>query len=92
MANNFTSNPHTIDGVMAAAYPPGVGYVWIKDISWTEQVGAGDQLVIKDRNGNLILDTKASGANVFERFGELNRVNGYQVTTLASGKVTIAIK
>jgi len=92
MPNNFTSSPHTIDSVMATAYPPGVGYVWIEDISWTEMVNAGDQLVIKDRNGNLILDTKATGANQFERFGKLNRVNGYQITVLGSGKVTIVIK
>ena len=88
MANNLTTNPWTIDTVMAAAYP---SYVRIRDLTWDEQAASGDQLVIVDQHGKLIIDTKASGANVYQRWGNLGWVNGFQVTTLGSGKVTIAI-
>lgn len=88
MANNFTSNPWTIDSVMASPYQ---AYVRIKDLTWDEQTAAGDQLVIIDQHGKLIIDTKASAQNVFQRWGSLGWVNGFQVTTLTSGKLTIAI-
>lgn len=88
MANNFSTNPWTIDSTMASAYK---AYVWIKDLTWDEQANAGDQLVIVDQNGKLILDTKASAQNVYQRFGRIGPVNGFQVTTITSGKVTVAI-
>lgn len=88
MANNLTTNPWTIDTVMSSPYK---AYVWIKDLTWDEQTAGGDQLVIIDQNGKPIIDTKASGANVYQRWGRIGPVNGLQVTTLTSGKVTIAI-
>lgn len=88
MANQLTVNPWVLDTVMAAPYKP---YVNIRDITWTDQVAAGDALVIKDGNGNIIVDAKASAANVYERFGKIGWVNGLQLTTLTSGKVIIAV-
>lgn len=88
MANNFSTNPWTIDSVMASAYKAGV---YLGNIIWDEQAAAGDQVVIVDQNGKLILDTKASAQNVFQNLGKIGWVNGFQVTTLGSGKLTVAI-
>jgi hypothetical protein len=89
MANDFTGNPWIIDTVMASAYP---FVVFIQDLTWDEQTAGGDQLVIKRKNGNLIIDTKASAANASQRFGRVDHVEGFQVTTLGSGKVMVFIK
>ena len=89
MANDFTGNPWTIDTVMPAPY---LGVVFISDVTWDEQANANDQLVIKRTNGSLILDTKASAPNVYQRTGKINYVNGFQVTTLGSGKVTVFLE
>lgn len=88
MANNFTSNPWVLDTVMTTPYK---AYVRIRDISWTDQGAAGDQLLIQDMNGNTVVDAKASAANVFERFGQLGWVDGFKLVTLTSGKVIVAV-
>lgn len=89
MANDFTGNPWVIDTVMASAYPSAV---FIEDVTWDEQANINDQLVIKRRNGSLILDTKAPAANTYQRTGKIGHVEGFQVTTLSSGKVFVYIK
>lgn len=89
MANDFTGNSWIIDTVMAAPY---TSVVFIEDIKWDEQANAGDQLVIKRGNGKILVDTKAQAANVSERTGKVGHVEGFQVTTLASGKVMVFIK
>ncbi len=88
MANNFATNPWTLDSVMAAPY---TGYVKINDISWDSQVALGDRLVINDQHGNTIVDIKASAPDVIERLGRIGWVNGLQVVQIDSGKVIIAV-
>jgi hypothetical protein len=88
MANNFTSNPWTLDSTMAS---PITQQIKIRDIAWNKQNAAGDALVIVDASGKTILDVKASGQNVYERYGNIGWVHGLQVTTIGSGVVTIAI-
>lgn len=94
MPNDFTGNPWVIDTVMPVAYPH---VVFIKDLTWDEMGDAAgaDQLVIKRRNGQLIVDSKNSGPQVYQRFGTIGSVEGFQVTTLAGvapGKVMVFIK
>lgn len=90
MANFFGVNPWVVDTVMAA--PAGPNPVLIRNIVWTDQTAAGDQLVIKDANGNTILDIKASAANIVQTLGNFGWVSGLQVTTLTSGKVYIYVR
>lgn len=88
MANDFTGNPWIIDSVMAAPY---TGVVFVKDVTWDEQANAGDQLTIKRGNGSIVIDTKASAPNVFQRWTP-ERIQGFQVTTLGSGKVMVFLR
>ena len=89
MANNFTANPWVVDTVMAT---PITQNLKISNIIWTEQIAAGDQLVIQDQAGNVILDIKASSANIVQTLGNFQWVNGLKVTTLTSGKLYIYIR
>jgi len=94
MANDFSGNPWIIDTVMPAVYPHAV---FIKELVWTEagDAAGSDSLVIKRKNGSIIVDTKNSGVDVYQRFGQIGHVEGFQVTTLAGaapGKVHVFIK
>lgn len=88
MANQLDVNPWIIDTVMANPYK---AYVHIRDIYWTDQVNVGDRLVVKDQNGRIIIDSTCDAINDLQRFGKFDWVNGLQVTTLTSGKVTVSI-
>lgn len=101
MANDFTKNPWTIDtpySTPATAAPGALNnhitnsYVFIKSITWSDQVAAGDQLIITDRNGKLIQDIKAQGANVALIINNPEWVNGFLVPTLASGKLSVVVQ
>lgn len=89
MANSFVANPWVIDTVMTS---PITFNLKISNIVWTEQVAAGDQLVILDQAGNTILDIKASSANIVQTLGNFQWVNGLKVTVLTSGKLYIYIR
>jgi hypothetical protein len=86
MANSLGTNPWVVDTVMATAYK---AQVKISNVVWSEQAAAGDQLVIKDQNGNVIIDIKCNTANTYETLGSLGWVNGFQVTTIGSGKLYV---
>lgn len=85
MANDITGNPWFLD-TTGTIY---TDKVKIESIVWSDQVAAGDQLLIKDNNGKTILDTKASAANTEQWFGIKGWFNGIVLTTLASGKVML---
>lgn len=94
MANDFTGNPWVIDTVMPTPYPHAV---FIEEIVWTEAGDAAgtDQIVIKRRNGQIVIDSKNSGIDVYQRFGKLGHIEGFQLTTLsgaAPGKIQVFIK
>lgn len=90
MANSFQVNPWVVDTVMATPAAPNP--VLVRNIIWTDQVAAGDQLIIQDSNGNVIIDIKASVANVVQTLGNFGWVSGIRVTTLTSGKVYIYVR
>jgi len=94
MANDFTVNPWSID--TAYSTPPSAGHIvssQIKAISitWSDQVAAGDQVVIKDRNGKIIVDAKAQAANTAIILASPSWVSGLFVPTLVSGKLSITV-
>lgn len=85
MANDITSNPWYLD-------TPGTiysGKCKLEQIVWTDQVAAGDVLLIKDINGKTIVSSKASAANTEQWFTAKGWFNGLVLTTLGSGVVTI---
>lgn len=85
MANSITGNPWTIDtaGVITTSA------VFIKNLLWTNATD-GDTLVILDNAGRDIIRAKylAAGDN---NFGEFRWVQGFNVTTIGSGEVTVVI-
>lgn len=94
MANDFTANPWSIDTAYSTL--PSAGHIagsMVKAISitWSDQVAAGDQVVIKDRNGKIIVDAKAQAANTAIILAAPSWVAGIFVPTLVSGKLSIAI-
>jgi len=94
MANDFTANPWTIDTAYSTLPSPGhiVGsMVKAISITWSDQLAAGDQVVIKDRNGKIIVDAKAQAANTAIILATPSWVQGLFVPTLASGKLSITV-
>jgi hypothetical protein len=86
MANNISGNPWYID-------TPGViwhGLVYIKNIVWNKPA-AGNALVILDDAGRTILNTVANTNDPMFDFGNLSIVNGFNVTTLAGGTLSVFI-
>lgn len=92
MANDFTSNPWSIDTAYATI--PSAGHIagsMVKAISitWSDQA-AGGQVIIKDRNGKVIVDAISVAANTPVVVATPSWVQGIFVPTL-SGKLSIAI-
>lgn len=81
MANDISSNPWYLDttGVIYAAN------VKIKRVVWSKQAAVGDALLVKDRNGKTIIDSKAYAVNFNQEFAYDGWFNGFTLTTLASG-------
>jgi hypothetical protein len=86
MANNESANPWYIDTVGFSW----TGRVYIKQLIWNKPTG-GSALVILDENGNEIINTLANTADPMFSFGNLGWVNGFNVTTLASGTLSVFI-
>jgi hypothetical protein len=66
MANDFTGNPWSIDTAYSTIPSPGhiVGsMVKVISITWSDTTNAADQVIIKDRNGRVIVDAKAGQAS-----------------------------
>lgn len=94
MANDFSANPWTVDTTFAT--PIAKNHItncmiFIKSITWSDQVAAGDQVIIQDRNGKIIQDAKAQGANTPIILNNPGWVEGLQVPTLVSGKLSIVV-
>jgi len=95
MANDFSANPWFID--TAYSTPPTSpahitnSMVYVKSVTWSDQVAGGDQLLIKDRNGKIIQDAKAQAANATIILNNPGWVEGFMVPTLASGKLSVVV-
>lgn len=92
MANDFSSNPYFID----TAFSSGEVLLRnhrIRSVVWTNQVTAGDVLLVKDGDGKTIINAKASAANTNEAFSFMDGwFFGIQVPTLASGVLLVYVK
>ena len=88
MANQLGTNPMTFTSTMATAYTANCR---ISNAVWSSQVTAGDELKIVDRNGNIIVDTKAQSANYQQALGGFGWVQGFQITVLGSGTVSLVV-
>jgi hypothetical protein len=88
MANILSINPWSLDTV--GLVPQYTDIVRIEDISWQGATTIGHQLLITDRNGNLIWSATCSGVGQQNR-GKLFWVNGFWLKTLDSGVVIVTI-
>lgn len=88
MANDFSVNPWYIDTPMATPYN---SYCKVTNIIWSEMVAATDQLIIVDRHGKVIVDTKGQAGLEQQVMGSFGWVNGFQATTLTAGKVAVVV-
>lgn len=86
MANNESANPWYLDTVGFKW----TGRVYIKELIWNKPT-AGTALIILDENGNTIINTVANTNDPMFAFGTLGWVNGFNVTTLASGTLSVFI-
>lgn len=86
MANNVSANPWYLDTVATIWH----GRIFIKELIWNKPT-AGDALVILDDNGNTIINTVANTNDPMFAFGTLGGVNGMNLTTLASGTLSVFI-
>lgn len=94
MANDFSANPWSVDTPFAT--PIAKNHItncmiFLKSITWSDQIAAGDQIIIQDRNGKLIQDAKANAANVPIIINNPGWVGGIQIPTLTSGKLSLVI-
>jgi len=88
MANNIQGPVWRIDTLPFVYHGP----VKITNLWWTDQVAAGDSLVINSITGVPIVDSKAYAANFVQNFGFLGWYPvGIQVLTLGSGVIHISV-
>lgn len=93
MANDFTANPWSIDTVFATPIAKNHitnNMIYIKSITWSDQA-AGASLLIQDRNNKIIQDAISAAANTPVIINNPGWVEGLQVPTLSSGKLSIVI-
>lgn len=88
MANNLTGMTLFVDTAFSTGFTLQSQFR-IKHVLWGEQLAAGDELIIKDRAGRVIVQTKAQAANIQQVINIEDWVDGLQVPTLTSGKVQI---
>ena len=92
MANDFSGMTWYIDTVMTGEAPQWKNCnVFVRSLNWSGMGTAGDQLVVKDRNGKTIYDVVAQAANENINLPNLGWQAGVVVTTLSSGNVQIAV-
>jgi hypothetical protein len=86
MANNQSANPWFLDTV-GFSY---AGRVYIKELIWNKPT-AGATLIVLDGKGNTILNTVANANDPMFSFGTLGWVNGFNITTMSSGDLSVFI-
>lgn len=86
MANDTSINPWVID--TASAIPITTDVLRIARIRWVGASAAGHQAVLKDKNGKVVYESVANGANFVEdKPLAIRVVFGLACTTLGSGKL-----
>jgi hypothetical protein len=83
MANDITANPWNLNatGVVSNSY------IYVKNILWLNGSGS---LVIVDNNGKDIIRDVWS-AETEHNYGQMQWVNGMNVTTIGGGEVLVVI-
>jgi hypothetical protein len=98
MANDFSSNPLILDGVMASGYQtliagvPNNLTIYPRVIKWDAPVAAGDVFEIDDHLGNILFKHTCVANGQGETFDVAEGVRWealWQLITLASGKLYI---
>lgn len=93
MANDFSANPWSIDTAFATPIAKNHitnNMIYIKSITWSDMAAAG-QVIVQDRNGKIIQDSISVSANTTVIVNNPGWVEGLQVPTLTSGKLSIVV-
>lgn len=93
MANDFSANPWSVDTVFATPVAKNHitnNMIYIKSITWSD-MAAGAQVIVQDRNSKPIQDSISVTANTTVIMNNPGWVEGLQVPTLTSGKLSIVI-
>ena len=85
MANTFKEHHWLLD--TAAVITTDVVEGVIRWVSPT--ANAGDQVVITDKNGDMVWESVATGANYVEETPFSLSANGFELTTIDSGRVYV---
>ena len=96
MANELTGNPLIVDTAVDATDPAGYPALNIVSIVWDAPTAVGDDLLISDQSGKVLIETKAYAAGAGVR-GEVpagypilnKRIN---VETIDGGTLYIYLK
>jgi hypothetical protein len=93
MANDFSAVVWNVD--TAFATPVAKNHItnseiYVKSITWSD-MAAGAQVVVQDRNSKTIMDSISLTANTTIVLQTPTWVNGMQVPTLTSGKLSIVV-
>lgn len=93
MANNVQGRQWFLD-TASAVTPVFKGQVLVKYIKWNSPAAIGDLLIIKDRNGVIVLHAKAEAVAGSQHFNIENWVEDFFLDTLTAGSlgVTVHIK
>lgn len=91
MANDLTTNPWVIDTASASVLSSML--MRVKTVRWVGATTAGHKATIKDRNGKVMWDSVAAGANYVESelIEDITSWDGIAVTALDSGKLYITL-
>lgn len=92
MANYLRENPFFLDTV-ANIQPPNWPKIFVKEVRW-EGFAAGSTLVVQTGTGGTIISETTGAGDVdlgVMRFGPFGWVNGFNLTTLSAGNITVTI-
>lgn len=92
MANVTTKNPMVLDTAAEVLTTPAM----ISAIVWVGYSAAGDDLLIKDSDGNTIIEWKAPTVADTPQIGfswaDPIRVRGFNLVTIDAGKIMVHLK
>lgn len=101
MANNFLSNPIVINAVMSGTYQSNIAaiyqrpYLRIEKVYWEGPITIGDQAVLQDGAGNIILPLRCESpaqSQVVDWSANPKSIRDFQVVTLDSGILYIYLR
>lgn len=92
MANYLKENPLYIDAPVNLQ-PPQYGKIFVKEVRWEDYIVGNALVVSTGTGGTIINETIQTGDTDLGviRFGPFGWVNGFNVTTISGGNITVTV-